>query len=185
MVHRERQSFHPPQVQTQAPYPPPFCSSGASCLPGVVFHYLGNPTSPFKAQLRAALPGSFLVPPNPWEPPSCRVPPGGAWWGADVHGGPGAQLEISGPSSRAYMEKNPGSRGQGYWPECQEWAHWVQAKGDFAAAIASTRQGAAFCEWQCNPRGRPQFPCLYSGTRCLVRASQPQPSCLCDAEMRC
>lgn len=76
--------------------------------------------------------------------------------GVSVHGGPGIHLEMSGPGSRAHMEKNPGSRAQGHLPPGGGKAGKDKAAGlgakrgctglkmDFAAVTAPTRRVTSF-----------------------------------------
>lgn len=99
-----------------SPSCPLFCSSEASCLPGVTlftFYCLGNPICPLRprSELSSWIPSQPLT--TPGEPPHCGVTlsssPGGACgglvcMGADTH------LEMNGPGGRAHLEKPPGSR---------------------------------------------------------------------------
>lgn len=122
---------------------------------------LGNPICPLRP--RSELPSRPLT--MSGGSPHCGVSSPAALvmqWGPGVHGGPGTTWWQSphGAEPRPLFPLRPEGR-----RECPGF----RLRKDLAITVPLRGQYA--------PADGPQFPCLYSGTRCLVRVFQPLPSC--------
>lgn len=144
-----------PYSSSLSPSNPFLGSSEASCLPGVAlftFRCLGNPICPLRP--RSELPSQFL--PSPSQRQEGLLTVGYPLTSSSgVHGRPGTTWWQS-------------PHGEG--PEGKREHPGFRLRRDFAVTMEPLRGQYA-------PADGPQFPCLYSGTRCSVRVFQPRPSC--------